>query len=308
MTVKVFRKGVPQDFKKATELPSSQATRDKWQHMNRQWWEQNPMRYDFTENLPYEEFTEDYYFEIDRRFHQSVNTFMPWTRIPFDPYIDYDSLSKKDVLEIGVGCGSNAQLLATRSKSFTGIDLTDFAVNATSRRFKLFDLPGKILQMDAEKMEFDNDSFDFIWSWGVIHHSSNTNTILKEMHRVLRPGGIAITMVYHTSVWNTYVRGALYYGILKGGFLRTKSLNRIIQESTDGALARYYTIQEWEDFVSGLFAVEKVGVYGSKSQLIPLSYSRFKQSIMDCLPDSVGRYVTNRPSMGFLLVTSMIKR
>ena len=61
----------------------------------------------------------------------------------------------------------------------------------TSRRLKLFNIPGKVLQMDAEDMNFADYSFDFIWSWGVIHHSADTRRVLQEMHRVLRRGGTA---------------------------------------------------------------------------------------------------------------------
>jgi ubiquinone/menaquinone biosynthesis C-methylase UbiE len=307
MSVKVFRNGLPEDFKGSTDLPESEIVRDKWQNLNKSWWEQNPMRYDFNEQIPYDVNSQEYFTEIDKRFHSSVFSFMPWKEIPFDPYIDYSSLPRMDVLEIGVGCGSNAQLLARRAKSFTGIDITNFAVHTTSTRLQLFQLPGIITQMDAENMAFDDNSFDFIWSWGVIHHSSNIRSILGEMHRILRPGGIAVTMVYHRSLWNTYIRGGLYYGMLRGWFLRTRSLSRIIQESTDGALARYYTISEWEELVSDLFKVERADVYGSKSQIIPFPYGKIKQAIMDLIPDKAGQFLTNRPSMGFLLVSKLRK-
>jgi len=91
---------------------------------------------------------------------------------------------------VGVGCGSHAQLLAPpRAGSYTGIDLTDYAVECTRRRFWAIGLDGRIQQMDAENMEFPDASFDFVWSWGVIHHSSDTRKALAEITRVLRPGG-----------------------------------------------------------------------------------------------------------------------
>ncbi|MBK7629848.1 MAG: class I SAM-dependent methyltransferase [Ignavibacteriales bacterium] len=58
-----------------------------------------------------------------------------------------------------------------------------------------------MLKMDAEALQFEDNSFDFVWSWGVIHHSSNTRKILEEIQRVLKPGGEAIIMVYHRSIW-----------------------------------------------------------------------------------------------------------
>jgi SAM-dependent methyltransferase len=306
---KKFEEGNPNDFLNWTALPESPEQKESWQNMNRAWWEKNPMRYDFTyENNRFQEGTKEFYEEVDRRFYVSVYQFMPWQKRPFDPIIDFAALRRKDVLEIGVGCGSNAQLLSENSGSFTGIDLTEYAVNATKTRFRCFGLSGNILRMDAEKMEFKDNSFDFIWSWGVIHHSSNTRKILEEIHRVLRPGGRVAVMVYHRSIWNTYVRGALYYGVIKGRFLKSRSLNSIIQQSTDGALARYYTVSEWDAELSRLFKVENSSVYGSKSQIIPLPWGRTKEFLMKLIPDAWGRFITNRPFMGFLLVSSFTKQ
>ena len=308
-TLKKFEKGNPEDFLNWTALPESKEQKENWQNMNRAWWEKNPMRYDFTyEDNPFQEGTREFYEEIDRRFYSSVYQFMPWKKFPFDPIIDFASLHKKDVLEIGVGCGSNAQLLARNAGSFTGVDLTEYAVNTTRKRLNFFGLKGNVIRMDAEKMEFKDNTFDFIWSWGVIHHSSNTRNILEEIHRVLRPGGTVVTMVYHRSLWNTYVRGALYYGILRGRFIQTRSLNTIIQQSTDGALARYYTVPEWEAELSRQFEVQDSSVFGSKSQIIPLPWGRTKEFLMKLMPDAWGRFITNRPFFGFLLVSSFQKR
>ena len=91
-------------------------------------------------------------------------------------------------------------------------------------------------------MSFPDESFDLVWSWGVIHHTSDISFAIRQIGPVLRPGGKFVSMVYHRSVWNTVMRGGMYYGILKADFLRGKSLDRIIQDRTDGALARYYQI------------------------------------------------------------------
>jgi ubiquinone/menaquinone biosynthesis C-methylase UbiE len=55
--------------------------------------------------------------------------------------------------------------------------------------------------LDAEQLALAEGSFVVFWSWGVIHHSANTRRILDEMHRVLRPGGSAVVMVYHRGFW-----------------------------------------------------------------------------------------------------------
>lgn len=127
-------------FNKPTDLPQDDSRRQQWQAQNRDWWEKHPMRYDWKDQIEYEEFSYEFFKEIDRRFFSNVHDYMPWNKIPFDPLIDFESLAQKDVLEIGVGNGSHAQLLAQHAKSYTGIDITSYAVKSTSERMKRFGL------------------------------------------------------------------------------------------------------------------------------------------------------------------------
>src|SRR5262249_15382770 len=153
-------------FDNPVQLPQDDAQRRAWQSANKTWWEATPMRYDWRDEISSPAGTQSYFTEIDRRFLWSVAKYMPWRKLPFEEVIPFEQLGDNDVLEIGVGQGTHAQLLAPRCKSFTGIDLTSHAAEMTSRRLKLFNLPGRILQMDAEDMDFADNSFDFIWSWG----------------------------------------------------------------------------------------------------------------------------------------------
>jgi len=264
------------------------------------------MQYAWKEAIPYKEFSKEFYLEIDRRFFDAVRTFAPWKSVPFDFLIDFEALKGKDVLEIGVGSGSHAQLLAGHSKSFTGIDLTDLAVKSTAERMRCFQLNARILRMDAEQMQFDDNSFDFIWSWGVIHHSSNTRRILEEMHRVLKPQGEATVMVYHRGLWNYYFTGAVR-SIVDGGILKGMPLHETIQRFTDGAMARYYSISEWKHLVADLFAVRSVQILGPKTDLVPIPAGGFKNATMGLIPNRLSRFMTNKCRMGSLLVAKMAK-
>ena len=218
--MKNFNKELPEGFKEPTDLPDNPDQAIDWQKKNKSWWESHPMRYDWNDEIGYKEYSKEFFNEIDKRFFLNSKDFLPFKKIPFDPLIDFENLKTKDVLEIGVGNGSHASLLAQHSKSFTGIDLTEYAVKSTSTRFKEFGLPGTIKRMDAEALEFENESFDFVWSWGVIHHSSNTRKILEEINRVLKPGGEAIIMVYYRSLWSYYFVNGFIHGILMGKLLK----------------------------------------------------------------------------------------
>jgi SAM-dependent methyltransferase len=290
-------------FDRPAQLPCDDDEHRRWQIANRDWWEAAPMRYDWRAELRQTPGTEAFFAEIDRRFLEAAKCFMPWRNLPFETVIPFDQLHDRDVLEIGVGHGTHAQLLARRCKSFTGIDLTTAAVRMTAQRLRLFGLPGRVLQMDAENLAFPDRSFDFVWSWGVVHHAADTRRVLKEAYRVLRPGGGCTAMVYYRSWWNYYVFWLLR-GLLQGQW---RSPHHVSQSGTDGALARYYKPGEWRAMAHGLFTVEAIEVYGLKSDIVPLPHSRLKDVLMCLIPDAVARFLARHLRMGSLLVVQMRK-
>lgn len=106
------------------------------------------------------------------------------------------------VLEIGCGLGTDGAQFAKAGADYTGVDLTDAAVDLSRRRFELFDLPGTFRVADAERLDFDDNSFDVVYSHGVLHHTPDTAGAVREVHRVLRPGGVAKVMLYHRNSYN----------------------------------------------------------------------------------------------------------
>ena len=299
-----YKKSLPTGFATPTQLPASPEQHGNWQDSNRTWWESHPMRYDWHDGIQHQEFSREFFAEIDRRFFDAVRLYMPWRKIPFDALVDFGSLKTKDVLEIGCGNGSHAQLLATHSRSYTGIDLTDYAVGSTSRRLQAFGLPGSVRRMDAEAMNFADGSFDYIWTWGVIHHSANTRRILEKMRRVLKPGGLAMVMVYHRSWWTYYAMGALL-AVMHGHLPSPAAIHDGVQVATDGALATYYTAAEWRRLVGDLFAVERTVIYGQKAELVFLPGGRFKDALLEVIPNSLSRWSSTRCHMGPFLVSHL---
>lgn len=301
------KEALPPGFSAPTASPTAQQA-SQWQEMNRSWWEQHPMRYDWKDKIPAEPFSREFYNEIDRRFFADAFTYLPWKHRPFEALIPFDSLASQDVLEIGVGNGSHAQLLAGAARTFTGVDLTTYAVESTTKRLQAFGLAGKVIQADAEKLPFADQSFDFVWSWGVIHHSSDTNKVLQEIHRVLRPNGTAVLMVYYYSWWNAYFICGLLHGICQGQLFKGLSIHEIMQHSTDGALARFYTMPEWRQLVSPYFSVKDMRILGTKAEALPIPPSRFKNSALSLIPNSLTRVFLNRLRMGSYLVSRLQKR
>lgn len=135
-------------------------------------------------------------------------------RYELEPYIEEfagfaDSTGKR-VLEIGVGLGADHQRFAEAGADLTGIDLTPRAVEHTARRLAAFGLKSDVRVMDAENLEFPDGTFDRVYSWGVLHHSPDTAKAIREVCRVLKPGGDARIMIYHTYSFVGYMLWVRY--------------------------------------------------------------------------------------------------
>jgi len=113
------------------------------------------------------------------------------------------------VLEIGCGLGTDGAQFARAGADYTGIDLTDAAIDLAQKRFQLFNLPGKFQTDDAEKLSFADNTFDVVYSHGVLHHTPDIESAIREIHRVLRPGGRAEVMLYHRNSYNYRVNISL---------------------------------------------------------------------------------------------------
>ena len=91
----IFAENKAETFAAPTQLPETQEERQKWLEANKSWWETNPMRYDWLDGkldqIPYPEFSKEFYREIDSRFFANANQNLPLKKNPFDGLIDFDS-------------------------------------------------------------------------------------------------------------------------------------------------------------------------------------------------------------------------
>jgi ubiquinone/menaquinone biosynthesis C-methylase UbiE len=165
------------------------------------------------------------------------------TRYELEPYIfDFARFADgrdRDVLEIGVGMGADHLEWAKASpRTLTGVDLTPRAVELTRARLDAYGLPSKLECADAEQLPFPDNSFDIVYSWGVLHHSPNTPKAVAEVYRVLRPGGIARVMIYHH--WS--ITGYLLW--LRYGLLARRSLTEVYAQYLESPGTKAYTVDE----------------------------------------------------------------
>jgi len=150
------------------------------------------------------------------------------------------------VLEVGCGIGSDAAKMAAFGGDVTAFDLSSVSVALTMKRFKEFGLDGNFVVGDAENLPFKNDSYDQVFSIGVLHHTPETAGAVSELHRVLKPKGEAIVMLYY--------RHSFRYKIVLKTLARVKRhrIERLVAEydGKENPLGKVFSKKEAEDVFS----------------------------------------------------------
>lgn len=177
-------------------------------------------------------------------------------RYELEPYIAefaaFEQARGKRVLEIGVGLGADHQRFAEAGALLHGIDLTPRAIENTRRRLELNGLASALSVGDAENLDFPDRSFDIVYSWGVLHHSPDTPRAIREVLRVLRPGGTARIMIYHT--WSMV--GLMLW--VRYGLMRLRpwtSMRTIYARHLESPGTKAYTVTEATELMRGFDGV-----------------------------------------------------
>lgn len=132
-----------------------------------------------------------------RRYFEKIDAYR-YEKAPFIPdFAWFDTGRGKRVLEVGLGSGSDFVRWVRSGARTSGRDLTEASVQLVRERLALERLEADVALGDVERLEFDDDTFDIVYSYGVIHHTSDTPGTVRQLHRVLRPGGTARVMIYH---------------------------------------------------------------------------------------------------------------
>ena len=270
----------------------------------RRWWTDNPMTYDWRGEIPYEPGSPEHLAEVEKRFLAEAWFAQAPGAAPFSALIPFDELLGKDVLEIGCGTGVHTRLLAQAGAHVTAVDLTPTAVEFTTRRLTQAGLLANVVEADAESLPFADGSFDFVWSWGVIHHSTDTDRVIAEIARVLRPGGRLAFMVYHRTSLTYWLNYVLYRGVLRGGLLR-ESPDELANRWSDGVVARHYTRRRLADSLKPWFDDIETKVMGQIGEAIPLP-SRLRRRVAPFVPKAMQEELLRH--LGWFLYASAKRR
>ena len=135
-----------------------------------------------------------YYEEIESdryKYQGHINHIMGWL-----------SWENRKVLEIGTGVGTDARNIISRGGEYQGINVDQGSVDATAKALKVYRLAGNVIQCSATDLVFPDNSFDIVYSFGVLHHIPDVERAVSEINRVLKPGGKLLVMLYNRSSIN----------------------------------------------------------------------------------------------------------
>ena len=110
--------------------------------------------------------------------------------------------SGKRVLEVGAGIGTDARRIIGAGARYTGINVDRGSAVATEQALRVFSMPSVSLQRDARSLDFPDGAFDAVYSFGVLQHIPEAQRAVAEIHRVLKPGGDFLLMLYNRTSIN----------------------------------------------------------------------------------------------------------
>lgn len=247
------------------------------QERNRLWWERMPMTY------------ADWHAEEFKQIETRIFAASPFLRQWFGR-MDFQG---QKVLDVGCGSGALSCRLAKMGARVTAIDITEAAVALARRNARAQGLEVDIVRMDAEDMALPPASVDFVFSWGVLHHTDDIGAAFREVSRVLKPGNSGLVMVYHRASAVYYLNG-LKWLLVKGKLFRGHTLHSVQDLYTDGYYHRYLRRHE----ITGLLAQA-----GRTARRI--SVTQYQKSILPFIPGWLDRALKAR--FGMCLVAEFDK-
>lgn len=176
----------------------------------------------------------------------------------------------KRVLEIGVGMGADYLQWLKVGAQATGIDLSPSSLDRARQRCIQSGFDPDLQLGDAEHLAFPDDTFDIVYSYGVMHHSPDTYTCLREAWRVLKPGGKLKVMLYH----HPSVTGLMVW--LRYGILRGKSLRQSVYQFLESPGTKSFTRDEVRQMLTGFDDIQMRQVFSPGDLLLHRPSRRFQ--------------------------------
>jgi ubiquinone/menaquinone biosynthesis C-methylase UbiE len=212
-------------------------------------------------------------------------------------YFQYEKFAGRRVLEIGVGQGTDLMQFAKGGAHCYGVDITENHLALTQKHFGLRGKQVDLRRADATRLPFPDAFFDCVYSFGVIHHIPEIDTVIGEAHRVLKPGGVAmIALYYKWSAFHLFSK-VLADGLLHG-WLFSKGyagLLSTVEDGADGVRTKPYIKLHDKRQMRALmarFAVEDVSVHQLEAEHFrPAPLAKRMEKLAPRLESQLGWYV-----------------
>jgi len=228
--------------------------------------------------------TREFFDEVERHRYQEYAPWMP-------EVMGFKDFAGQRLLEVGCGMGTDLLQFARGGASVTGVDLTPRSIEISRHHLSLYGHQGEFAIADCERLPFIDESFEVAYSNGVLHHTPDTAGAVREIHRVLRPGGLARVMLYHRQSYSYWVLGVLRHGVLGGEFLRGNSsadiMSKYAEYNSGGGrpLVKAYSRREARDLFSMFREVNvqveqlmRAELYFLSSLLSESAFRRFRRT------------------------------
>lgn len=196
-----------------------------------------------TDQASSQKFSREYFEEIER-FRYTTQPFI-------HSFAQFTRYHGKRVLEVGFGAGTDFIQWLRAGAIASGIDLTEEALTNLTRRIEVYDLlkPESIQVGDAENLPFASNTFDLGYSYGVLHHTPNTEKAVAELVRVVKPGGEIKIMLYNRRSWCA-LHSWVKFALLKGR--PWKSIRWVMWHHQESICTKVYSRGEVRRMLAGL--------------------------------------------------------
>jgi len=123
-------------------------------------------------------------------------------------FAEFDRWKDKRVLEVGCGIGTDSINFARAGAELTAVELSGESLSIAAQRAEVMGVADRIrfVQANAEELTtaLDDEPYDLVYSFGVIHHTPHPERALAEMRALTAPRGTLKLMVYHRRSWKVF--------------------------------------------------------------------------------------------------------
>jgi ubiquinone/menaquinone biosynthesis C-methylase UbiE len=157
--------------------------------------------------------------------------------------VDFNSFAGRELLEVGCGIGTDLVRFARGGALVTGVDLSSTAVELAKQNFAWNGVSARELRVaNAEALPYADHSFDVVYGHGVLQYTADAPKLVAECYRVLRPGALAIFMVYNRVSWLNAM----------------SKLTKVALEHEDAPVLKKYSIGEFRALLATFQQIEIV--------------------------------------------------